>query len=353
MTRKYKKKLIEVAIPLDAINDASVREKSTRKGHPSAMHLWWARRPLAAARAVLFAQLVDDPSNYVDDLLQDSDTKAAANDELKKRLIAWKEMRKQGEDGGSEPEPTIEDCVASIERNRLFGIIEDLVKWKNSTDEQILERAQKEIHRSCDGEVPSIYDPFSGGGAIPLEAQRLGMKAYGSDLNPVAVVIGKSMIEIPSKFANCYPVHQEIHTQNHYRNAQGLAENVKHYSEWMKNEAWNRIGHLYPRAPSSQKAGGGQTLSLHGYGLVPFRVRIPPFLALQSLSCRVLCSGLKRKVRKQLGLNRQFAESRELLLTQFVKGLRTLILRLQELEQKPGPQLFGVLCQGPRLRQSI
>jgi len=222
MTQAYKKKLIEVAIPLEAINAASAREKSIRHGHPSTLHLWWARRPLAACRAVLFAQLVDDPSSHPDKF------------------------------------PTEEAVEA--ERKRLFQIIEDLVKWENSTNEEVLERARAEIRKSCDGELPPVYDPFSGGGSIPLEAQRLGLPAYGSDLNPVAVVIGKAMIEIPPKFKNMEPIHPGGKERNHYRNAEGLAEDVKYYGEWMREKAWERIGHLYPKVDLPSKYGGGKAI---------------------------------------------------------------------------------------------
>ena len=193
MTKTYKKKLIEVAIPLEAINAASAREKSIRHGHPSTLHLWWARRPLAACRAVLFAQLVDDPSSLPEQF------------------------------------PTAE--LQDAERKRLFGIIEDLVKWENSANEEVLERARAEIRRSCGGVLPSVYDPFSGGGSIPLEAQRLGLPAYGSDLNPVAVMIGKAMIEIPPKFKDVPPIHPGIKERSFYRKAEGLAEDVKYYGE--------------------------------------------------------------------------------------------------------------------------
>jgi len=220
MTASYKKKLIEVAIPLEAINTASAREKSIRHGHPSTLHLWWARRPLAACRAVLFAQLVDDPSGHPDKF------------------------------------PT-EDAV-EIERQRLFKIIEDLVIWENSTNETVLNAARDEILKSCNGEVPSIYDPFSGGCSIPLEAQRLSLPAYGSDLNPVAVMIGKAMIEIPSKFKDRQPVHPGGAERNHYRNAEGLAEDVKYYGEWIRERAFERIGHLYPQADLPKEQGGGQ-----------------------------------------------------------------------------------------------
>ena len=215
-----RKKLIEVAIPLEAINTASAREKSIRHGHPSTLHLWWARRPLAACRAVLFAQLVDDPSSHPDEF------------------------------------PTEE--AVDEERKRLFDIIEDLVVWENSTNEAVLERARAEIRKSCGGDLPPVYDPFSGGGSIPLEAQRLGLPAYGSDLNPVAVMIGKAMIEIPPKFKDREPVHPGTRDRNHYRNAEGLAEDVKHYGEWMREQAFERIGHLYPQVDLPKEHGGGK-----------------------------------------------------------------------------------------------
>lgn len=220
MNQNYKKKLIEVAIPLEAINIASAREKSIRHGHPSTLHLWWARRPLAACRAVLFAQLVDDPSSHPDKF------------------------------------PTEEAVEA--ERKRLFQIIEDLVQWENSTNEEVLERARAEIRKSCGGELPPVYDPFSGGGSIPLEAQRLGLPAYGSDLNPVAVMIGKAMIEIPPKFKDKPPVHPGVKERQFYRNAEGLAEDVKYYGEWMRERAFERIGHLYPQVDLPKEYGGGK-----------------------------------------------------------------------------------------------
>ena len=217
---EHKKKLIEVAIPLEAINAASAREKSIRHGHPSTLHLWWARRPLAACRAVLFAQLVDDPSSH--------------------------------------PERFPTEEAIEAERKRLFAIIEDLVKWENSTNEDVLERARAEIRKSCGDKLPPVYDPFSGGGSIPLEAQRLGLPAYGSDLNPVAVMIGKAMIEIPPKFRDMEPIHPGPKERTHYRNAEGLAEDVKYYGEWMREKAWERIGHLYPQVDLSGEYGGGK-----------------------------------------------------------------------------------------------
>jgi putative DNA methylase len=220
VTQPFRKKLIEVAIPLEAINAASAREKSIRHGHPSTLHLWWARRPLAACRAVLFAQLVDDPSSLPDQF------------------------------------PTAE--LQDAERKRLFAIIEDLVKWENTTNEEVLERARAEIRRSCGGVLPPVYDPFSGGGSIPLEAQRLGLPAYGSDLNPVAVMIGKAMIEIPPKFKDMPPLHPGIKDRSFYRNAEGLAEDVSFYAEWMREKAWERIGHLYPEVDLPKAYGSGK-----------------------------------------------------------------------------------------------
>ncbi len=216
-----KKKLIEVAIPLEAINTASTREKkSLRDGHPSALHLWWARRPLATCRAVLFSQLVDDPSSHPDRF------------------------------------PTKEEV--DEERRRLFEIIEELVVWERSTDESVLQKARSEIRRNCEGKLPPVYDPFSGGCSIPLEAQRLGLPAYGSDLNPVAVMIGKAMIEIPPRFKDAGPVHPGSRNRNHYLNADGLAEDVKHYGEWIRQQAWERIGQFYPMVDLPKSYGGGK-----------------------------------------------------------------------------------------------
>lgn len=218
---KYKRKLIEVAIPLEAINAASAKEKGSPflKGHARSLHQWWARRPIVACRAVLFAQLVDDPSS----------------------------------DPANFPTPEMQEA----ERKRLFAIIEDLVRWENSTNEEVLERARAEIRRSCGGELPPVYDPFSGGGSIPLEAQRLGLPAYGSDLNPVAVMIGKGMIEIPPKFKDRVPIHPGVKDRQFYRNADGIAEDVRYYGEWVRQKAWERIGHLYPQADLPKERGGG------------------------------------------------------------------------------------------------
>lgn len=207
----YKKKLIEVALPLEAINEASVYEKMPGIGpHPRGIHLWWARRPLAAARAVIWASLVDDPSAH--------------------------------------PEEFPTESAQNAERERLFEILRKLVLWENSNNSKVLDAAKAEILKSTDGNPPALLDPFAGGGAIPLEAQRLGLKAYASDLNPVAVMINKAMIEIPPKFAGQPPVNPEskklIRT---WKGAQGLAEDVRYYGDWMMQKAQERIGNLYPK----------------------------------------------------------------------------------------------------------
>ena len=229
---KTRKKLIEVALPLEAINKASAREKSIRQGHPSTLHLWWARRPLAAARAVIFAQMVDDPSSHPD------------------RFPTETEQEK--------------------ERQRLFRLIEQLVLWVNSGNERVLAQARQEIWSSwrvtCDEnkthprakelfnleQLPAFHDPFAGGGGLPLEAQRLGLESYASDLNPVAVLINKAMIEIPYKFAGRGPINPNARKditliKKEWQGAEGVAEDVEYYGQWMRDEAEKRIGHLYPK----------------------------------------------------------------------------------------------------------
>lgn len=220
----YIKKLIEVALPLEAINAASAREKSIRHGHPSTLHLWWARRPLATARAVIWSSLVDDPSSH--------------------------------------PEQFPTEEAQEKERERLFHILTDLVQWENSNNERILAAARAEIMKSTGGNPPPLLDPFAGGGSIPLEAQRLGLEAHASDLNPVAVMINKAMIEIPPRFVGMPPVNPEARRRTDYsaqwKGAQGLAEDVRYYGEWMKQEAFKRIGHLYPKVQVPKEQGGGE-----------------------------------------------------------------------------------------------
>ncbi len=241
-----RRKLIEVALPLEAINTASAREKSIRHGHPSTLHLWWARRPLAAARAVIFAQMVDDPSAH--------------------------------------PELFPTEKAQDKERQRLFRIIEKLVQWENTTNEEVLQAAREEIwqswRRTCAEnadhpraaelfdrhKLPAFHDPFDGGGALPLEAQRLGLEAYASDLNPVAVLINKAMIEIPPRFAGRPPVNPEWREKPEnekavrtWKGAQGLAEDVRYYGKWMRDQAEKRIGHLYPKIEVTAEMATGRS----------------------------------------------------------------------------------------------
>ncbi|WP_035660115.1 DUF1156 domain-containing protein, partial [Bradyrhizobium sp. STM 3809] len=235
-TAAIRKKLIEVSIPLEQINSASKKQKAP-KGYPTALHKYWAQRPIAACRAVLFAQLVDDPS-------------------------AWPDRF-----------PTEE--AQEVERRRLHKVIEEIVPWEASNDETKLDAARWEIARSVawglgedpppktnskaildylQTKAPPVYDPFSGGGSIPLEAQRLGLRAYGSDLNPVAVLIGKALVEVPPKFAGLAPINPEEREEakngqlRSWRGTEGLAQDLRYYVKWMRDEAEKRIGHLYPKA---------------------------------------------------------------------------------------------------------
>lgn len=240
MPANTRKKLIEVALPLEAINRASAAEKQPGIGaHPRGLHLWWARRPLAAARAVIFAQMVDDPS-------------------------AWPDLF-----------PTTKK--QEKERERLFRIIEDLVKWENTTNEALLTKAREEIwtswRRACAentghprakelfdrNRLPAFHDPFAGGGALPLEAQRLGLDSHASDLNPVAVLINKAMIEIPPKFSGKPPVNPSRDLHVHWKGAQGLAEDIRFYGKWMRDEAEKRIGDLYPKIEVTAEMAKGRS----------------------------------------------------------------------------------------------
>ena len=222
-------KLIEVALPLAAINREAAREKSIRHGHPSTLHLWWARRPLAAARAVIWASLVDDPSGRPEFAAPPDETEQQTAERLGR---------------------------IDVERRRLFAILERLVVWENSNDADVLAEARAEIDRCWPEGPPPVLDPFAGGGAIPLEAQRLGLTALAGDLNPVAVLINKAMIEIPPRFAGMPPVHPGIDKElTTWERAQGLAADVEAYGRWMRDEAHKRVGHLYPDAtgPDGEK----------------------------------------------------------------------------------------------------
>lgn len=237
----YKKKLIEVALPLEAINKASAREKSIRHGHPSTLHLWWSRKPTATARAVIWSSLVDDPSEH--------------------------------------PELFPTEKAQQRERQRLFAILEKLVEWENANNQEVLQEAKAEILKYTENNPPALLDPFAGGGSIPLEAQRLGLEAHAHDLNPVAVLINKAMIEIPPRFCGLAPVNPQNRGEGllpgekgcclgrgaaanrrstFYAGAQGLAQDVRYYGQWLKNEAFKRIGQLYPKVKLPSHYGGGE-----------------------------------------------------------------------------------------------
>ena len=212
-------KLIEVALPLAAISAAGAHEQSVKRGKPTQLHKWFAGRPLSVARVVVWASMVDDPSAHPDQF------------------------------------PTVEDQTR--ERQRLFGILERMVPWEASNDPEVLAEAHAEIAKCFDGDIPPVLDPFGGGGAIPLEAQRLGLTALSGDLNPVAVLIQKAMLEIPPRFGGCRPVAPGVDAElTTWTGAQGLAADVQAYGEWMRDQAKERIGHLYPKAtlPDGSKA---------------------------------------------------------------------------------------------------
>jgi putative DNA methylase len=230
MSHQVRKKLIEVALPLEAINEESaLRKRKAPAGYPTTLHKWWAQRPLAAARAIIFAQMVDDPSSWPD-------------------LFPTEKAQQK-------------------ERDRLFRLIEELILWENTTNNEVIQKARDEIWRSwrraCAENVdhprakelfdrerlPGFHDPFAGGASLPLEAQRLGLTAFASDLNPVAVLINKALIEIPPRFAGRPPINSASQANKDlksWQGANGLAEDVEYYGAWMADEAERRIGHLYP-----------------------------------------------------------------------------------------------------------
>ncbi len=221
-----RRKLIEVSLPLEAINtEASLRKRKAPGGYPTSIHRWWAQRPIAACRAVLFASLIDDPSSDPDHF------------------------------------PTLK--AQDDERQRLFEIIKELVKWEHSTDARILAAARAEIARSVGSQPPPLMDPFCGAGSIPLEAQRLGLAVRASDLNPVAVLITKSLVEIPANFRGQMPVHPELRRgvggTGTWQGASGLADDVRRYGSWMRDEAHRRIGHLFPAVPLPDDRSGAET----------------------------------------------------------------------------------------------
>ena len=260
----YKKKLIEVALPLDAINRESAREKSIRHGHPSTLHLWWARRPLAACRAVLFAQMVDDPSAHPDKF------------------------------------PTEEEQAR--ERERLFDIIRELVKWENINNETVLEAARREIRKSAPpGGPPPVLDPFAGGGSIPLEAQRLGLEAHASDLNPVAVLINKALIEIPPKFAGEPPVNPDSpQAYRWYKHVERRRRSRRRCTLLRKMDARRGRAAHRPSLPQGQAATGPGRRRGHRHRLVVGTYGQMPQPSLWRADAAWLApSGLSKKKGKQ------------------------------------------------------
>lgn len=209
MTAQFKKKLIEVSLPLEAINSETKRESTIRQAKPASIHHWWSRKPHVNARAAIFAQLVDDPSSHPEEF----------------------------------PTPELQ----AIERKRLHDLLEKVSKWENSGDQKLMDAAAAEIRRSNNGELPPVLDPFCGGGVIPLEAQRLGLEAHASDLNPVAVLVTKGLVDIPARFAGSDPVYPDLAgTQNGWQRSEGFAADVRAYGEWMRDQAQRKIGIHYP-----------------------------------------------------------------------------------------------------------
>jgi len=290
-----RKKLIEVALPLEAINAESAREKSIRHGHPSTLHLWWARRPLAACRAVLWASLVDDPSSWPEKFPTEAE-------QTKERQRLFDILGRI--------------TIETDRRGNQKQVVRGLVSWDDIKDEQTINEAQREIARCLAwsrGEepptkpeavqdyiaqhAPPVYDPFAGGGSIPLEAQRLGLEAHASDLNPVAVLINKALIEIPPRFKDCPPVNPDDRQRGKlesWKGAQGLAADVRYYGQWMRDEAFQRIGHLYPPhplTPSPQGEGGQLPSPSEGEGL---GVRVLTPSQGEGLGVRVLTPSLEK-----------------------------------------------------------
>ena len=275
---KIKKKLIEVALPLDAINTASAREKSIRHGHPSTLHLWWARRPLAAARAVIFAQMVDDPSGYVDVLLSDTKKRRAAERELKKRVAGHAAKRALARDDAiAEPQPTLEDVIAEQERDRLFAIIENLVLWENTTNEEVLEtgaardlaelaagRARRnaahpraaEIFRSA--HAPGLSRSVCRGWSTSAGGAAAGAGSPCQRPEPGGGADQQGHDRDPAEILRPAPVNPTARQEKsligrEWKGAQELAEDVRYYGQWMREEAEKRIGHLYPKVEISEE----------------------------------------------------------------------------------------------------
>ena len=250
-----RRKLIEVDLPLAAINAESAREKSLRHGHPSTLHLYWARRPLAACRAVIFASLVDDPEDCPE--FETKEEVQAERERLHKlieRLVVWENVQP--------------DSEGDVVNEARYEVAQSLARGRGET----APTDPDEVLAYLREHAPPLHDPFAGGGSIPLEAQRLGLRAIASDLNPLAVLINKALIELPPKFKDQPPVNPEADSMGMtvgkgrkarriaWRGAAGLADDIRYYGRWMRDEAYKRIGHLYPkvRLPDGPSTGSGQ-----------------------------------------------------------------------------------------------
>ncbi len=220
------KKLIEVALPLPEINDASAYDKMPGIGpHPKGIHHWWARLPLPTARAVLFASVVTDPSDDP----------------------AWKDKSEEEQ---------------NAERERLFRIVRELMQKKLHTHPKVYAKARAEMLKHSGGQLPPVLDPFSGGGSIPLEAARLGFEAHAADLNPVAVILNKCNLELAPRWNSKPPVNPKArmeHTKaTHWEGTRGLADDVRFYGKIIRQKAQEKIGHLYPKVKLPKEHGGGE-----------------------------------------------------------------------------------------------
>jgi adenine-specific DNA methylase len=189
------RRFIEESFPVKEVSEESAKEKSVRHGHISTLHIWWARRPLASSGSINYAALVPAP--------RDSDE--------------W-------------------------ERKRQFLV--RLSKWENSLDASLLERARKDILASSGGKPPKVLDPFAGGGAIPLEAIRLGCETYASDYNPVATLILKCTLEYPQKYRRTFEKSRDEFLKSKGRN--DLLEDVRKWGTWVLEQSRRDIECFYP-----------------------------------------------------------------------------------------------------------
>jgi adenine-specific DNA methylase len=243
------KRLIEVDFPLKEVSEESIKEKNIRHGHISTLHIWWARRPLAASRATIYAALTSAPKNY---------------DDVRKK----------------------------------FEFIAELSKWENSLNQRLIENASREIREHFGGTTPRVLDCFAGGGAIPLEALRLGCETYALEYNPVAILILKATLEYPQKFGKGKTtVKTELCSVSN-----PLIEDVKKWGQWVLEEAWKEIGKFYP--------------SYNGNNLVCY-------LWARTVKCQNPSCGVEIPLMRQFWLSKK--KSQEIALKMFVNKERKTI----------------------------